>query len=65
MHQVPDIIKPHVEPERVPTPVDRGFYLYFDTLMLAPRGFKEAELCFCVQKNHTVCAYPKPGLVKM
>lgn len=32
-------------------PVDKGFYVYFDAVMLAPREYKDAELCFCVQRN--------------
>jgi len=33
--------------------------------MLAPRHFRDAELCFCLQKDGVVMNDPKPRLVKM
>ena len=39
--------------------------LYFDTIMLAPRHYRDAELCFCLQKDGVVMTDPKPRLVKM
>jgi hypothetical protein len=33
--------------------------------MLAPRNYRDAELCFCLQKDGVVMTDPKPRLVKM
>ena len=39
--------------------------IYFDTIMLAPREVRDAELCFCLQKDGVVLSEPKPRIVKM
>jgi hypothetical protein len=33
--------------------------------MLAPRDYRDCELCFCLQKNGVVLTDPRPRLVRM
>ena len=43
----------------------RSMNIFFDAVHNAPRGIKDCELCFCMQRNGQVLAAPKPSLVKM
>ena len=39
--------------------------IYFDALLRCSRDIKEAELCYCIQRDGQVLSHPKPCIVKM
>lgn len=54
-----------IQIERQATILDDDLVIYFDTLMLAPRDYREAELVFILQRDNQVLPEPKPRLVRM
>lgn len=45
--------------------LENNVMIYFDAVLKCSRDVKEAELCYCIQRDGQVLAHPKPCIVKM
>lgn len=44
---------------------NKNLMIYFDAIVRGSRDIKEAELCYCIQRDGQVLSHPKPCIVKM